>query len=208
MSKRWKETTVLSEVIAAIQDDLEVQVQVGPPGRRSWVEAAPVEILAGMPMRIQERVPVAEYTCKHCRDTWIGEPGDRGLEHLPYCSGICKRAAETRLAEAEVLTLLPVHEKFTKENSMTITAEDVFEFPCPGKRRTEEQRIESAKQYLASRPYENKVQFRGFTLEHFDESELRKIVEIAMKYVEQERRMAESDHLMHECLSGVSLRRV
>jgi len=38
--------------------------------------------------------PVAEYTCKHCRDTWIGEPEDRGLEHLPYCSGICKRAAE------------------------------------------------------------------------------------------------------------------
>ncbi len=59
------------------------------------------------------------------------------------------------------------------------------------------QLIESAKRYLASRPYEDKVRFRGLGLEHFDKFELRKIVEITMGYVEQERRMVVLDRQMN-----------
>ncbi len=67
-----------------------------------------------------------------------------------------------------------------------------------------EQLFELAKRYLASRPYEGKVRFRGFTLEHFDESELRKIVELAVGYIGQGLRLAESERQMSECFSRVS----
>ena len=72
--KRWKETTVLSEVIAAIQDDLEVQVQVGPPGRRNWVEAAPIQIIEGRPMRIQERAIEAKSAAPFFPTALVCEP--------------------------------------------------------------------------------------------------------------------------------------
>ncbi len=51
-------------------------------------------------------------------------------------------------------------------------------------------RVNSAKRSLASQPYEDKVRYRGLTLDHFNKSELRKIVEIAMGYLEQERPLA------------------
>jgi len=52
-NRRWIESTRVVDAVVAFLDNREVQVEVGPPGRRTWTEAAPVEIVEGRPMRIE-----------------------------------------------------------------------------------------------------------------------------------------------------------
>jgi hypothetical protein len=53
---KWFETTRVADALLAFKDGREVQVEVGPVGKRLWMEAAPVEIMEGRRMRIE--VPV------------------------------------------------------------------------------------------------------------------------------------------------------
>jgi hypothetical protein len=49
----WFETTRVADALLAWQDGREVQVEVGPVGERSWVEAASEAITEGRKMRIE-----------------------------------------------------------------------------------------------------------------------------------------------------------
>ena len=50
---QWIITTSVADMILAKQDGRAVEVEVGPLGRKSWAEPAPVEIIEGRKMRFR-----------------------------------------------------------------------------------------------------------------------------------------------------------
>ena len=57
----------------------------------------------------------------------------------------------------------------------------------------EMRQIVVAKRWLGMREYKGIIRYCGVTLDHFNAEELRKIVELSMKYAAQERNMYEAD---------------